>query len=288
MSGPIVLKLGGRALDEADRHPALWDGLASLSRRAPGGMVLVHGGGAAVDAHLARLGLTSERRAGLRVTPEDHIGEVVAVLRGRVNTRLVGLLTARGIEAVGLGLSDGRACLCTKHEPDGVDLGRVGVVDPSSPGAGRLWRDLLSQGRVPVLCSIGLDAAGRPLNINADDAALAAAGLLRASMLVLLTDVAGILDGSGDVLAETDSPGIERLIAEGVIGGGMIPKARAAAACAEASGVPTVIASWTQSDRLPALARGEPVGTRILPGRKAAAPAGLAPLHTPAQQEPRA
>lgn len=269
-AAPIVIKLGGRALDEADTRADLWDGLATLAAEAPGGLVVVHGGGGAVDAHLARLGLASERKAGLRVTPEDQIGEVVAVLRGRVNTQLVGLLNARGARAVGLGLSDGAACVCIKHEPDGIDLGRVGRVvtdgcHETEPG--RLWRELLADGFVPVICSIGLDHAGSPLNVNADDAALGVAQILHASMLVLLTDVAGILDADATLVDETDAAGIERLIESGAITGGMIPKARAAAASAEASGVPTVIASWARADRLAELARGGLVGTRVLPRR---------------------
>lgn len=269
---PIVIKLGGLALDEADRRPELWDALASLAADAPGGLVIVHGGGGAVDAHLARLGLRSERTAGLRVTPDDQIGEVVAVLRGRVNARLVGLLGARGARAVGLGLSDGGACVCVKHEPDGIDLGRVGRVEPDETrqprnGHGALWRGLLGGGFVPVICSIGADAEGGPLNVNADDAALGVAQILGASMLVLLTDVPGILDGAGTPIDETDAGEIERLIESGAIAGGMIPKARAAAAGAEATGVPTVIASWGQADRLAELAAGEHVGTRVLPRR---------------------
>lgn len=274
--GPIVIKLGGRALDEPFATGPLWVAIAALASRVNTashvpGVILVHGGGSAVDAHLARLGLASERKAGLRVTPDDQIGEVVAVLRGRVNTGLVGLLTSRGVPAVGLGLSDGGACVCTKHEPDGVDLGRVGevVVPSDEPAAGALWRELLDAGRVPVLCSIGLDAQGQPLNVNADDAAAAVARLVGASTLVLLTDVPGVLDATGTPIAETDREGIEALIADGTISGGMIPKARAAASNAETSGVPTVIAAWNRPDHLDALADGaQQLGTRVMPRRR--------------------
>ncbi|MFG0259713.1 MAG: acetylglutamate kinase [Phycisphaerales bacterium JB041] len=278
IAGPVVIKLGGAALDDARALGPLWDAIAALAATTPGGVVLVHGGGAAVDAHLARLGLTSERRAGLRVTPDGQIGEVVAVLRGSVNTRLVGLLCARGVAAVGLGLSDGGACVCTKHEPDGVDLGRVGTVAAhtgvgnAAESRGGLWRGLLAAGHVPVLCSIGLDARGEPLNVNADDAASAVADILHASMLVLLTDVPGVLDADGSIIASTDLDGIESRIADGTIAGGMIPKARAAAASAEASGVPTVIASWKDLDGFASLGSGGHPGTRITPRRRT--PAG--------------
>lgn len=277
-AGPVVIKLGGAALDDARALGPLWDAIAALTSDCAGGVVLVHGGGAAVDAHLARLGMTSERRAGLRVTPAEQIGEVVAVLRGAVNTKLVGLLCARGVAAVGLGLSDGGACVCTKHEPEGVDLGRVGTVagetDPATPRPtrGGLWRELLATGHVPVLCSIGLDLVGEPLNVNADDAASAVADILHASLLVLLTDVPGVLDADGSIIESTDRDGIESRIADGTIAGGMIPKARAAAASAEASGVPTVIASWKNLDGLASLSAGGHPGTRITPRRRT--PAG--------------
>jgi acetylglutamate kinase len=263
---PLVVKIGGRALDEAEARPALWDALAQVARSAPAGLLLVHGGGSAVDAHLSRLGLASERRAGLRVTPEDHIGEVVAVLRGAVNLRLVGLLAARGVRAVGLGLSDGAACECVKHEPEGIDLGRVGVVSFDGRPTGEFWRQCLRSGHTPVICSIGLDTDGRPLNVNADDAARAVARIVEARALVLLTDVPGILDGQQRLIGEIDGEEIERLIEAGVIRGGMIPKARAAAAGAERSGVPTIITSWDAPERLESLAQGGHTGTRVRPG----------------------
>lgn len=275
--GPIVIKIGGRALDEPSHNTPLWDGIASLiaagrSHPAHGGVLLVHGGGSAVDTHLGRLGMTSERRAGLRVTPNEQIAEVVAVLRGTVNTRVAGILCARGVSAVGLGLSDGGACVCEQHTPDGIDLGRVGVVTDlpahGSDAPGAFWRQLIANGRVPVLCSIGLDAAGEPLNVNADDAAAAVARLLDASLLVLLTDVPGIMDSEGSVIPETDHAHIESLISDGTIAGGMIPKARAAVAAAQASGVPALIASWREPERLPLLADGGTPGTRVMPGAR--------------------
>lgn len=262
---PLVVKIGGRALDEAHQRPALWDALALIARELP--LVLVHGGGGAVDARLARLGLVSERRAGLRVTPDEHIDLVVSVLRGEVNTRLVGLLAARGTRPIGLSLADAGATRCALHRPDGIDLGRVGVIELSGGDAGGFWVDCLASGLTPVLCSIGLDDGGRPLNINADDGALAVASILHARALVLLTDVPGILDAQRRLIPEIDPAGVESLITSGVISGGMIPKARAAAAGAQRSGVPAIIASWDRPELLPALARGENAGTRVVPRR---------------------
>lgn len=276
MTAPVVIKLGGRALDEASSRPALWDAIATIAQEAPGGLVVVHGGGGAVDAHLAALGMTTERREGLRITPESQIDEVVAVLRGRVNTRLVGLLVARGVRAVGLGLSDGGACVCQVHRPGGVDLGRVGVapIEAQDPGCGVFWRSMLGAGTTPIIASIGLDHAGEPLNVNADDAALAVAAHLEARALVLLTDVAGIRDADGSTVPEIDARGIEDMIRSSVIAGGMIPKARAAAQAARVSGVPVVIASWERPERLPEICAGRAGGTRVVAERRPAGAAG--------------
>ncbi|HRQ72939.1 MAG TPA: acetylglutamate kinase [Phycisphaerales bacterium] len=260
MTAPIVVKIGGRALDEAASRGPLWDALASLAREHAGGIVVVHGGGSAVDAHLARLGMFTAREQGLRITPPEQMEEVAAVLAGRVNTLLVGLMLAAGANAVGLRLGDAGAARCAVHRPSGADLGRVGAV---VAGEGGVWRTLLASGFTPVLSSIGFDERGGALNINADDAAAAVARILHAHALVLLTDVPGIRGADGETIAESDAAHAEALIDAGVITGGMIPKARAAAAVAEATGAPTVIASWDRPEQLRNLAHGAPVGTRF-------------------------
>ncbi|MCL4740727.1 MAG: acetylglutamate kinase [Phycisphaerales bacterium] len=260
MTAPIVVKVGGRALDEAASRGPLWHALASLAREHAGGLVVVHGGGSAVDAHLARLGMFTARAQGLRITPPEQMEEVAAVLAGRVNTLLVGLLLAGGANAVGLRLGDAHAARCAVHRPGGEDIGRVGTV---VGGEGGVWRALLHAGCTPVLSSIGFDERGVALNINADDAAAAVARILLAHALVLLTDVPGIRGPDGQVVAECDAAEAESLIDAGVITGGMIPKARAAAAVAESTGVPTVIASWDAPEHLRNLAHGAPVGTRF-------------------------
>ncbi|MCW5776986.1 MAG: acetylglutamate kinase [Phycisphaeraceae bacterium] len=260
MTAPIVVKIGGRALDEAASRGPLWNALACLAREHDGGVVVVHGGGAAVDAHLARLGMFSARAHGLRITPPEHMDEVAAVLAGRVNTLLVGLLLAAGANAVGLRLGDARAARCDLHRRAGTDLGRVGEV---TRGEGGVWRALLHAGCTPVISSIGFDERGCALNVNADDAAAAVARILHAHALVLLTDVPGVRGPDGGTIAECDAARAEALIDAGVITGGMIPKARAAAATAETTGVPTVIASWDAPERLRNLTHDASVGTRF-------------------------
>ena len=260
MTAPVVIKIGGRALDEAASRGPLWNALASLAREHAGGVVVVHGGGSAVDAHLARLGMFTARAEGLRITPPEQMDEVAAVLAGRVNTLLVGLLLAAGANAVGLRLGDAHAARCALHRPGGEDIGRVGTV---VGGEGGVWRALLHAGCTPVLSSIGFDERGGALNVNADAAAAAVARTLHAHALVLLTDVPGVRGPDGETIAETDAAHAESLIDAGVITGGMIPKARAAAATAASTGVPTVIASWDAPEQLRNLARGAPVGTRF-------------------------
>lgn len=253
---PIVIKLGGLAVESPERAEGL------LRAVAVAGAVVVHGGGKAVDEHLARLGIVSERREGLRVTGEREIQEIVGVLAGRVNKGIVGALNALGARAVGLCAGDGAIARVRRIRPNGVDIGFVGEI---VEGDARLLRVLLGEGYVPVLAPIGFDEEGRPLNINGDDAAAGIAAIIGARMLVLLTDVAGVMDGSGRVIDAMDRARAEELIRAGVITGGMIPKVRAAVSAAERAGVPTVIASWNDPGAIGALVRGEKRGTVIAP-----------------------
>lgn len=255
---PLVVKIGGAAVDEPRETMALWRAIADAHAALEGSLLLVHGGGKAVDRHLDRLGFTTERLDGLRVTPPDQMGEIAAVLAGRVNKTLVGALNATGVKAVGLCLGDGGAILCERHpEPR---LGRVGLV---SGGDGAFLRVLMKDGFLPVLCSIGLDADGGFLNVNADDAAAGVAQVLQARALVLLTDVDGIKSKSGALVPAINHAGIERMIESGEITGGMIPKARAAAAASARAAAPAYIASFNRPADLSRIIRGEPAGTRV-------------------------
>jgi acetylglutamate kinase len=261
--GPLVIKIGGAGVDEPGKAAALWRALEEAHRALGGQLVLVHGGGRAVDQHLDRLGMATERREGIRITPDDQIPEIVAVLAGRVNKALVGAIHAStGLRAVGLCLGDGRAVQSVKAEHYAFDPGRVGTV---SGGDGLLLNTLMGAGFLPVLCTIGLDEDGRPLNINGDDGAAGVAAITHARGLVLLTDVAGILGDDGSLIGQITGPEIAALIDRGTIRGGMIPKATAAARAAEAAGAPAIIASWNNPADLVRIARGEPAGTRVLP-----------------------
>ena len=265
MSGPVVVKVGGSALEAGGDD--LWSAIASAAARTP--LVLVHGGGAAVDERLGAHGFTSERVGGLRLTPPEQIGIVAGALAGEMNTAVVSKLNALGGRAVGMTLIDGGQNLCINAGLAEND--RVGrVTDVSVEGRGdSLFGLLLGSGFLPVVASIGADDGGL-LNINADDAAEAVAVGLRASRLVLLSDVAGVLDARGERVSSIDSEAIDELVARGVVTGGMEAKVRAAARASEGLGGPVVIASW--EDAAAVLSGGSGSGTIVNGAREAAAP----------------
>lgn len=272
-AGPLVVKLGGALLDDAARFPGVFDALARLHHVHAGGIVIVHGGGKAVDRQLDRLGIATERREGIRITPPEAVEQVTAVLAGAMNTQLLGLLLSRGASAVGLTLSDGHLARARKSERYAFDAGRVGEL---SGGDGALVRHLLAGGYLPVLSSIAVCEAGGFLNVNADDAAAQLAGIIGARGLLLLTDVPGVRGADGQVIPELDADAAEALVSAGTVTGGMIAKVRGAVSAADASGVPVVIASWADPAALEALASGGAVGTRVLPAAAAACTEGAA------------
>lgn len=264
-TGPLIVKIGGTTLESQSEQGELWKSLVALAKTHQGGLILVHGGGKAVDRLMDRLGIKPARVLGLRVTPDDQIPEIVGVLAGTVNKSLVGCIQRAGGKGVGLSLGDGGMLLCRKVTPvptesGPADLGRVGEV---TGGSAELARSLIAGGYLPVVCSIGLDETGRPLNLNADDAAAGLSRALKASALVLLTDVEGIKSKAGNLVPRATPEEIERLIAGGDIYGGMIPKTRAAAKVAIETGADVVILSGDRPEHLLRWSKGEQVGTRI-------------------------
>lgn len=265
---PIVVKIGGTTLEEQSSLPTLWKALVELSERHPAGVVLLHGGGKAVDRHLARLGMTTQRREGIRITPPDQMGEIVSVLAGITNKSLVASILRAGGRPVGLCLGDGRSFASEKTARYDFDPGCVGEVllhHQHPPGwDASLIRLLLSQGFIPVLASIGISPTGEFLNVNADDAAAGVAVALSAGALVLLTDVPGLLNAAGEVVPSADAGTIEAMIASGEIKGGMIPKTRAALQTSRACRAPVVILSGNDPTSLTSLFAGHPAGTHIV------------------------
>ncbi len=267
-SGPIVIKIGGATLEAQAQSPALWRALVELhykDRRehSGGGLVIVHGGGKAVDRLLDKLGMETRRHEGLRITPPDQMDVIAGVLAGTLNKRLVGCINAVDGRAVGLCLGDGAELQARRLTKPGIDLGCVGEV---TGGTGNLLTTLLQQAYLPVIACVAIDPAGGLLNINGDDAAAAVARAIHARALVLLTDVPGVLDADKKLIPRLDADGIQRLADAGVITGGMIPKLHAASRTANELRSPVTIMSGANATDLERWAKGEPLGTTIEPG----------------------
>ncbi len=229
MSSIVVVKLGGTTV--AGQEGVLAE-LAALARHRP--LVVVHGGGLRVTDWLARLGVPTRFEDGLRVTDEAALEVAAAVLRGAINVELVAALRGLGADAVGLSGVDG-GLLVAERLPDKGLVATVVDVRRS------LLDALLVDGRVPVVAPLALDEAGVVCNVNADDVAAGIARGLGASRLVLLTDVDGIRDAAGVRIPSIAAGDAERLVADGVIVGGMIPKVRSALRAVGGAGADEVV-----------------------------------------------
>jgi len=223
---PLVLKLGGELLESPAQRARIAALASAIAARRH--LVLVHGGGRAVDAELARRGIVPRKVDGLRITDDGTLDAVVAVLAGSANTDLVAALVAAGVPAVGLTGVDagfGRATRTAAYRStDGsvVDLERVGDPEEVEP---TLLAVLLDAGYVPVVASLGIDAAGAGvLNVNADVMACRIATALPGCELVIAGGTAGVLDGDGRTIEALDLEGIERVIGGGTATAGMVAK----------------------------------------------------------------
>jgi acetylglutamate kinase len=220
-----VIKLGGSLLDDAQRREAT---LRSIAATWASGeeVVLVHGGGKHIDAALALRGIPKKTYAGLRVTDDETLEVVVSVLAGVVNKSLVAELTAIGVRAAGISGADAGTIFATRHEPiNGVDLGHVGRVSASDK---TLIQAMLTAGILPVISSVAQGPNGTLLNVNADTAACAIAQSLGAGSLEFITDVAGLLDGAGNVVPKLTIRDAQSYLASDIVSGGMKPKLEAA------------------------------------------------------------
>jgi acetylglutamate kinase len=226
----LVIKLGG-AVDASENgaNSVLQD--IVLLRFVGMRPVLVHGGGAEITAWQQRVGLEPRFVDGLRVTDAPTMEIAKMVLTGKVGPDIVSRINRLGGSAIGLSGEDGPTLLVRPRSVEGgADLGFVGDVDQvnSEPIS-----SILDQGRIPVVASIGLGYDGQAYNVNADSVAAELAVALKATKLILLTDVEGVRDATGMLISEVDSLMARRLISDGVVVGGMIPKVRAAIRAAE-------------------------------------------------------
>ena len=216
----IVVKYGGNAMiNEELKHDVMRDMV--LMNLIGVKVVLVHGGGPEISTMLKRVGKQSEFVNGLRVTDEETSEIVQMVLAGKINKSLVGQLEMLGGKAMGICGADGALIEASMIDEK---LGYVGAVSQINP---QPILDLLGHGYIPVISTIGYDKCGHVYNINADTAASAIAASLHAESLISMTDTPGLLMDPSDptsLIRRIDLAGCERLKAEGVISGGMIPK----------------------------------------------------------------
>jgi acetylglutamate kinase len=226
----VVIKYGGHAMGD----PAAAEDFAEdivLLEQSGVKPVVVHGGGPQIGKMLEKLGIKSEFKQGLRVTDRATVEIVEMVLAGSINKQIVGWISAEGGKAIGLCGKDGgmvRAKKATRTmvDPDSniekaIDLGFVGEpehVDRTVLDA------VLKAELIPVLAPVAIGADSQTYNVNADTFAGAIAGALKAKRLLLLTDVPGVLDKSKKLIKDLTIADCRRLIADGTITGGMIPK----------------------------------------------------------------
>src|SRR5947207_5059151 len=226
----VVVKYGGHAMGEEEmaRNFARDIGLMEQTAINP---VVVHGGGPQIGEMLKRLGIKSEFAAGLRITDKATMEVVEMVLAGAINKEIVGYINAAGGRAVGLCGKDGNMVTARKvtrnvADPNSniekvVDLGFVG--EPEKVDITVLTQ-ILGRELIPVLAPVATSAEGATYNVNADTFAGAIAGALKAKRLLLLTDVPGVLDKSKQLIKQLSGDDARKLIADGTISGGMIPK----------------------------------------------------------------
>jgi acetylglutamate kinase len=226
----IVVKYGGHAMGQEETARNFARDIVLLEQTAVN-PVVVHGGGPQIETMLKRLGIKSEFVGGLRVTDAATMEVVEMVLAGAINKQIVSFINNAGGKAVGLTGKDGNMVVArkaTRHVVDpatkkemAVDLGFVGEPDKVDI---TVLNQILGRELIPVLAPICASKAGETFNVNADTFAGYIAGALKAKRLLLLTDVPGVLDKSKNLISELSVNDARKLIADGTISGGMIPK----------------------------------------------------------------
>ena len=232
----IVIKYGGHAM--VDEHLKKQFALDVILLKQIGiNPIIVHGGGPQINKLLDRLGIKPSYVQGMRVTDGETMDVVEMVLVGQVNKQIVGLINHCGGKAVGLSGRDGDLVCAKKLKvsgkkgadpmrdapPELIDLGRVGQVTKVNTG---VLLSLSQNDFIPVIAPVGVGEDGQAFNINADLVAGAIAGALAAEKMILLTDVPGVKNKSGELITSLPKGELEGLIEDGTVAGGMIPKVR--------------------------------------------------------------
>jgi acetylglutamate kinase len=226
----VVVKYGGHAMGDEHLAREFARDIVLLEQTAIN-PVVVHGGGPQIEAMLKRVGVKSQFANGLRITDEQTLEVVEMVLAGSINKQMVGYINEAGGKAMGLCGKDGNMVVARKltrtvADPDShiekiVDLGFVGEPEKIDT---TVLDQVLGRELIPVLAPVAAGTDGGTFNVNADTFAGAIAGALKAKRLLLLTDVAGVFDKSRKLIKELTADEARRLIADGTISGGMIPK----------------------------------------------------------------
>jgi acetylglutamate kinase len=231
----FVVKIGGEIADSEVTLHSFCEEVALLSQVGIH-VVMVHGGGKQATELSKQLGIEPQMIQGRRVTDEKTLDVVMMVFAGTINTEILAALREYGAEAVGISGVDGGIINAVKRPPKKVvdektgqeqmvDYGHVGDIESIDP---KLLETLLAADFVPVMASLGGDDAGNILNINADTVASEIASALKAEKLILVTDVDGILREDKSLISRVTPQEIDQLIKDGVIRGGMVPKATSA------------------------------------------------------------
>jgi acetylglutamate kinase len=216
----VVVKYGGNAIGGTDDLAVFAQDIV-LMRTVGMRPVVVHGGGPQITELMGRLGKEPEFRGGLRVTDAETVDIARMVLRGQVNPQVVSAINVHGPLAVGVSGEDAGLLEATARDPE---LGFVGDVSRVNP---TLLRRLLNEELVPVVATVAADATGQAYNINADTVAGAIAEALGAEKLVYLTDVEGLrrdVDDPDSLIRQATADELDRMLANGTLSGGMIPK----------------------------------------------------------------
>ena len=218
----IVLKYGGSAMvDEELKARVIQD--VTLLKLVGFKPIIVHGGGKEISRWVGKVGMKPEFKNGLRVTDEATM-ELAEMVLGKVNKSLVQLVESLGVRAIGISGKDGRLLSVKKKYANGEDIGFVG--DVTNVNADILY-DLLEKDFLPIICPVGLDDDNNTYNINADDAACAIAKAMKAEKLAFLTDIEGVYKDPQDpstLISELTVSEAHKLVGDGYIGGGMLPK----------------------------------------------------------------
>jgi acetylglutamate kinase len=237
MRNIIVIKIGGSTFGSRD---TTIEDIVALQKKGLA-LIVVHGGGSTVTDWLKRLGVATRFVRGERVTDLPALEVVTAVLAGLINKEITAVINVRGGRAVGISGVDGSLIESTIKDRD---MGYVGTMVKMNPA---ILEALLKDGFIPVVSPLSLYSIDRPdgtppiMNVNGDPIAGDIAAAVQAKMLVFMTDVAGIKDGSGNLISRLSASKAEAMLASGVVSGGMIPKVNACLRALNAGAVTRII-----------------------------------------------